>query len=189
MNPEMIMEMMNSDIAKEMAPKMMPKMMPLALEKFLQYIPENERKEFIARIVDIIVSKDENKEVSAEYLDMFEALLNVKGLKIHSRGGKGAIKEKISPMDLFLAGLCGCVCIAVGNTLKANNIDAEIKVDGKVEKSFEEGKIKKVIINIYVKVDGDIDKEKLKKLVLEGSKKCLISNSISCEIEKNVILE
>lgn len=103
MNPEMIMEMMNSDIAKEMAPKMMPKMMPLALEKFLQYIPENERKEFIARIVDIIVSKDENKEVSAEYLDMFEALLNVKGLKIHSRGGKGAIKEKISPMDLFFS--------------------------------------------------------------------------------------
>ena len=92
-------------------------------------------------------------------------------------------------MDLFLAGLCGCICIAVGNTLKANNIDADIKVDGKVEKSFEEGKIKKVIINIYVKVDEDMDKEKLKELVLDGSKKCLISNSISCEIEKNVIFE
>jgi uncharacterized OsmC-like protein len=189
MNPEMMMEMMNSDIAKEMAPKMMPKMMPLALEKFLQYIPEDERKEFIAKIVDIIVSKDDKKEVFAEYSDMFEAMLNVKGLKIHSRGGKGAVKEKISPMDLFLAGLCGCICIAVGNTLKANNIDANIKVDGKVEKSFEEGKIKKVIINIYVKVDEDMDKEKLKELVLDGSKKCLISNSISCEIEKNVIFE
>ena len=140
MNPEIIIEMMNSDIAKEMAPKMMPKMMPLALEKFLDKIPENERKEFIAKIVDIIVSKDENKEVFAEYLDMFEALLNIKGLKIHSRGGKGAVKEKISPMDLFLAGLCGCICIAVGNTLKSNNIDAKIKVDGKAEKSFDEVK-------------------------------------------------
>ena len=81
MNPEMMMEMMNSDIAKEMAPKMMPKMMPLALEKFLQYIPEDERKEFIAKLVDIIVSKDDKKEVFAEYLEMFEAMLNVKGLK------------------------------------------------------------------------------------------------------------
>ena len=61
MNPEMMMEMMNSDIAKEMAPKMMPKMMPLALEKFLDKIPEDERKEFIAKIVDIIVSKDDKK--------------------------------------------------------------------------------------------------------------------------------
>ncbi|XRP96543.1 OsmC family protein [Methanocaldococcus sp. 16A] len=189
MNPEMIMEMMNSDMAKEMAPKMMPKMMPLALEKFLDKIPENERKEFIAKIVDIFVSKDEKKEISAEFCDMFEVMLNIKGLKIHSRGGKGATKEKISPMDLFLAGLCGCICIAVGNTLKDNNIDAEIKVDGNVEKSFEEGKIKKIIINIHVKVNKDMDKEDLEKLILEGSKKCLISNSLNCEIEKNVIFE
>ena len=185
MNPEMMMEMMNSDTAKEIAPKMMP----LALEKFLDKIPEDERKEFIAKIVDIIVNKDEKKEVFAEYSDMFEAMLNVKGLKIHSKGGKGAVKEKISPMDLFLAGLCGCICIAVGNTLKANNIDADIRVDGKVEKSFEEGKIKKVIINIYAKVDEDVDKEKLKELILEGSKKCLISNTLNCNIEKNVIFE
>ena len=189
MNPEIMIEMMNSDIAKEMAPKMMPKMMPLALEKFLDKIPENERKEFIAKIVDIIVSKDEKKEISAEFLDMFEVMLNIKGLKIHSKGGKGAVNEKISPMDLFLSGLCGCICIAVGNSLKANNIDAEIKVDGKVEKSFEEGKIKKITINIHVKVNEDMDKEELKKLVLEGSKKCLISNSLNCEIEKNVIFE
>ncbi|AIJ05650.1 hypothetical protein JH146_0804 [Methanocaldococcus bathoardescens] len=189
MNPEIIIEMMNSDIAKEMAPKMMPKMMPLALEKFLDKIPENERKEFIAKIVDIIVNKDEKKEISAEFCDMFEVLLNIKGLKIHSRGGKGAVKEKISPMDLFLAGLCGCICIAVGNTLKSSNINAEIKVDGKVEKDFENGKIKKITINIHVKTNKDMDKEKLKELILNDSKKCLISNSLSCEIEKNVIFE
>ncbi len=183
------MEMINSDIAKEMAPKMMPKVLPLALEKFLDKIPENERKEFIAKIVDIIVSKDENKEIFAEFCDMFEVLLNIKGLKIYSKGGKGAVKEKISPMDLFLVGLCGCICIAVGNTLKSNNIDAKIKVDGKVEKSFEEGKIKKISINIYVKTNENIDKEKLKELVLNGSKKCLINNSLNCEIEKNIIFE
>ncbi len=185
----MIMEMMDSDIAKEMAPKMMPKMMPLALEKFLQYIPEKERKEFIAKLVDIIVSKDEKKEIYAEYLDMFETLVDVKGLKIHSRGGKGSTKEKISPMDLFLGGLCGCICIAVGNTLKDNAIEAEIKVDGKVEKSFEEGKIKKVILNIFVEVSGDYEEDKLKEMILEGSKKCLISNTLNCEIEKNVIIQ
>lgn len=189
MNPEMIKEMMNSEMAKEMAPKMMPEIMPVALDKFLPYIPEDKRKEFIAKIVDIIVSKDEKKEIYAEFLDMFETLLNVKGLIIHSRGGKGAVKEMISPMDVFLAGLCGCICIAVGNTLKANNINANVKVDGKVEKSFEEGKIKKVTLNIYVKVDGDVDKEKLKDMILEGSTKCLISNTLNCEIEKNVIFE
>ncbi|EHP89083.1 OsmC family protein [Methanotorris formicicus] len=184
------MDMQNiSETCEEMAPKMMPKMMPKCLDKFLMKIPENEREEFIAKVLNIIVSKDENKEVFAEYLDMFEVMLSVKGLKIHSRGGKGSVKEKISPMDLFLAGLCGCICIGVGNTLKDNNIDAKIKVDGKAEKSFEEGKIKKISINIHVKVDEDIDKEELKELVLEGFKKCLISNSLNCEIEKNVIFE
>ncbi|WP_423793365.1 OsmC family protein [Methanocaldococcus indicus] len=189
MNPEMIIEMMNSEMAEEMAPKMMPKMIPLALQKFLDKIPEDEREEFIAKIIDIIVDKDEKKEIYSRYIDMFEALLNVKGLKIHSKGGKGAIKEKISPMDLFLSGLCGCICIAVGNTLKSNNIDAKVKVDGKVEKSFEEGKIKKITINIYVKTNDDIDKEKLKDLILEGSKKCLINNTLNCEIEKNIVFE
>ncbi|CAB3288559.1 OsmC family protein [Methanocaldococcus lauensis] len=193
MNPEMIMEMMDSEMAKEMAPKIMPKMMPLALEKFLDKIPENERKEFIAKIVDIIVSKNEKKEIFAEFCDMFETLLDIKGLSIHSRGGKGSTKEKISPMDLFLAGLCGCICIAVGNTLKENNIETKIKVDGAVEKSFEEGRIKKVILNIYLKIDNienlNLNKEDLKKLVLNGSKKCLISNTLNCEIEKNIIFE
>ncbi|ACV25165.1 OsmC family protein [Methanocaldococcus fervens] len=189
MNPEMIKEMMNSEMAKEMAPKMMPEIMPEALNKFLPYIPEDKRKEFIAKIVDIIVSKDEKKEIYAEFLDMFETLLNIKGLIVHSRGGKGSVKEMVSPMDLFLAGLCGCICIAVGNTLKDNNIKAEVKVDGKVEKSFELGKITKVTLNIHVKVDGDVDKEKLKDIILEGSKKCLISNSLNCEVEKNVIFE
>ncbi|ENN96146.1 OsmC family protein [Methanocaldococcus villosus KIN24-T80] len=177
------------EICKEIAPKIMPIMLPKALENFLMKIPEKERDKLIMDIVDIIVSKTDNQEISSKFVKEFESILNIKGLKIHSRGGKGAIKEKISPMDTFLSGLCGCIAIAVGNTLLEKNIEADINVKGSVEKNFEKGCIEKIKLDIYVKPKKDVNKEELKTLVLKGSNKCLISNSLKCEVIKNVIIE
>ncbi len=192
MNPEMMKEMMqtmiNSEMCKEMAPKMMPEMMPKVLDKCLMNIPEDEREEFIKKIVNIIVSKSNNCEVSATFIKDFETSLNIKGLKIHSKGGKGATKDSISPMDLFLSGLCGCVSLAVGRTLDEKGIIGTVKVDASVVKNFEKGCIEKIILNIYAKIDNS-DDEDLKEIILNGSKRCLISNSLNCEIEKNVIIE
>ena len=189
---EMIEKMMNSDMCKEMAPKMMPEMMPKALDKFLLEIPEDKREEFIKNIVDIIVSKNNDYQIYSKYEGNFNATISVKGLKLNSKGGKGATKETISPMDLFLSGLCGCIAIAVGRTLSENNIDAAdvtVKVSS-IEKSFEKGCVEKIALDIIVNVDNkdNINEEELKELVLNGSKKCLISNSLNCEIEKNVII-
>ncbi len=193
MNPEnikeMMQDMMNSEMCEEMAPKMMPEMMPKALDKYLTKIPKDERDEFIKKIVDIIVSKTEDYEISAMFVKDFETFLNVKGLKLNSKGGKGATKESISPMDLFLAGLCGCISIAVGRTLAEKNIDGTIKVNATVKKSFEKGCIEQVTLNIHAKINDELNREELKELILEGSKKCLISNSLNCNVEKNVIIE
>ncbi|CAB3288452.1 protein of unknown function [Methanocaldococcus lauensis] len=95
-------------------------------------------------------------------------------------------------MDLFLSGLCGCITIAVGRTLSENNIDADVTVKvSSIEKSFENGCIEKISLDIIVNVDNkdNINEEELKELVLNGSKKCLISNSLKCEVEKNVIIK
>ena len=193
MNPEMMKEMMqtmmSSEMCKTMMPKMMPEMMPKVLDKCLMNIPKNEREEFIKKIVDIIVSKSNDCEVSATFIKDFETSINVKGLKINSKGGKGATKDSISPMDLFLSGLCGCVSIAVGRALDEKGISGTVKVDASVKKSFEKGCIEKIILNIHAKINGNSNGSELKELILESSKKCLISNSLGCEIEKNVIIE
>jgi uncharacterized OsmC-like protein len=193
MNPEMMKEMMqtmmSSEMCETMMPKMMPEMMPKVLDKCLMNIPKNEREEFIKKIVDIIVSKSNDCEVSATFIKDFETSINVKGLKINSKGGKGATKDSISPMDLFLSGLCGCVSIAVGRALDEKGISGTVKVDASVKKSFEKGCIEKIILNIHAKINGNSNGSELKELILESSKKCLISNSLGCEIEKNVIIE
>ena len=193
MNPEMMKEMMqtmmSSDMCETMAPKMMPEMMPKILNKYLMNIPKNEREELIKKIVDTIVSKSDNCEVSATFVKDFETSINIKGLKVNSKGGKGATKDSISPMDLFLSGLCGCISIAVGRTLAEKGISGDIKVDASVKKSFEKGCIEKIILNIHAKIDDNSNEDELRELILNGSKKCLISNSLGCEIEKNVIIE
>jgi uncharacterized OsmC-like protein len=193
MNPEMMKEMMqtmmSSEMCETMMPKMMPEMMPKVLDKCLMNIPKNEREEFIKKIVDIIVSKSNDCEVSATFIKDFETSINVKGLKINSKGGKGATKDSISPMDLFLSGLCGCVSIAVGRALAEKGIIGNIKVNAMVKKNFEKGCIEKIILNIHAKINGNSNGSELKELILESSKKCLISNSLGCEIEKNVIIE
>ncbi len=197
MDPEMMKEMMknmiNSDACMEMAPKMIPEMMPMVLNKCLMNIPENQRTEFIKDVVDIIVSKNNSGEISATFVDDFETLIDVKGLKIGSKGGKGATSDSISPMDLFLSGLCGCVSIAVGRTLMEKDIKGTIKVSASVKKNFEKGCIEKIVLNIHANIDSsnenNLNNDELKEIILTGSKKCLISNSIGCEIEKNIILD
>ncbi|WP_421077396.1 OsmC family protein [Methanothermococcus sp. Ax23] len=193
MNPEMMKEMMqtmmSSEMCETMMPKMMPEMIPKVMEKHLMNIPKNEREEFIKKIVDIIVSKSNDCEISATFIKDFETSINVKGLKINSKGGKGATKDSISPMDLFLSGLCGCVSIAVGRALAEKGIIGNIKVNAMVKKNFEKGCIEKIILNIHAKINGNSNGSELKELILESSKKCLISNSLGCEIEKNVIIE
>ncbi|UXM84141.1 OsmC family protein [Methanococcus aeolicus] len=185
MNPKMMKEMMDSEMCKEMMPEMIPKVM----EKYLMNIPKNEREEFIKKIVNIIVSKSNECELSATFIKDFETSTNIKGLKINSKGGKGATKDSISPMDLFLSGLCGCVSIAVGRALSEKEINGNIKVDALVKKSFEKGCIEKIILNIHAKIDDSLNEDELKELILKGSKKCLISNSLGCEIEKNIVIE
>ncbi|AEH06838.1 OsmC family protein [Methanothermococcus okinawensis] len=187
---EMMDEMINSDMAEKFAPKMMPKMMPKCLNNFLSKIPEKEREELIKKIVDIITSKYYNEGIDAKYVKGFETDINIKGLKIASKGGKGSVGDKINPMDLFLSGLCGCISIAVGKTLEDLNIKGEVKVNGTVKKSFEKGCIEQVVLNINVEVNNcNKSEEELREIILEGSKKCLISNSLKCELIKNVILK
>jgi uncharacterized OsmC-like protein len=143
----------------------------------------------VENIVGISVSNIDDCEISATFVKDFETSIKIKGLKVSSKGGKGATKDTISPMDLFLSGLCGCVSIAVGRTLAEKGISGDIKVDASVKKSFEKGRIEKIILNIHAKIDDNSIEEELRELILNGSKKCLISNSLGCEIEKNVIIK
>ncbi|WP_018153904.1 OsmC family protein [Methanothermococcus thermolithotrophicus] len=190
MKPEFMMEMMDEMIDSNMAENFAPKMMPKCLNNFLSKIPEKEREELIKKIVDIITSKYYDEGINSTFVKEFETDVNIKGLKIASKGGKGSVGDKINPMDLFLSGLCGCTAIAVGRTLEELSIKGTVKVDGSVKKSFEKGCIEQITLNIHVKIeDSSKSEEELTNIILEGSKKCLISNSLKCELIKNVIFE
>ncbi len=92
----------------------------------------------------------------------------------------------LNPEDAFVGSFAMCYSITLKSTLEKMKIvleDFELITKGILEETDEGKKITKIMITPHVKLKDEKDRKRVERAVVLAKKNCLISKSISSEIE------
>jgi organic hydroperoxide reductase OsmC/OhrA len=115
-------------------------------------------------------------------------LLETNGHTFLSASGLGGASETLNPEVLLLSALSSChfmTFLAIANKarlgLKYYEDNSELFLEGDKVKSA-----KKIVLNVKMKFDTEVSKEKALEIHEKAHKYCIIANSIKAEVNVNV---